>query len=504
MNYRRIISVTVIFLSMTSGFSQTIIDSGYCGASGNNLTWQLSSDSVLTIYGIGDMQDYSYGTDPSWLNYRDSIKTVIIGDSVTTIGNNAFNSYSVLTSIIIGNKVKSVGISTFEASGLTSITIPNSVTNIENNAFFACLNSTSLSIGNGITDIGSFAFYGCSGLNSLTINAITPPNLGTDVFENVPTNIPVYIPCQSYYDYINPYGWKNFTNFVCRRISGKIMRENLTTLSTGFVHLYGKNQSGRYFLYSSVPIENDGTYLFTQVLDDQYVIKAEPDVSENALPTYYGNTEFWDSATTVSITNNMPVVDIDIIVIPMGVMNGNSVIYGRVLEDDGEKAIDPVVNADVYIQKSEQDDIWQTTAKTTTNSNGEYEFRNLPTGKYRVKLDIPGLDVNPSDTVRLYGNDSADIDIIIPKDGVNVRNFKEKTIKIYPNPTTGKFTIENGELQIKNIEIYNIIGHLVFTNVSQMSQPSPLSQETIIDISSLPNGLYFLKINNKVVKIIKN
>jgi len=49
-----------------------------------------------------------------------------------------------------------------------------------------------------------------------------------------------------------------------------------------------------------------------------------------------------------------------------------------------------------------------------------------------------------------------------------------------------------------DIEIYNVVGQVVFT-----SQLSKLSPETTIDISHLANGLYFLKVDGKMVKIVK-
>ena len=64
---------------------------------------------------------------------------IIIPDSVTSIGDNAF----------------------FGCSGLTSITIPDSVTSIGNGAFIHCTGLTSVNIPNSVTSIGNNAFYGC-------------------------------------------------------------------------------------------------------------------------------------------------------------------------------------------------------------------------------------------------------------------------------------------------------------------------------------------------------
>ena len=98
------------------------------------------------------------------------LTSIIIPDSVTSIGDNAFASRSGLTSVTIGNGVTSIGgYAFYNCSGLTSIAIPNSVTSIGERAFFGCSGLTSVTIGNGVTSIGGYAFYNCSGLTSVTI-----------------------------------------------------------------------------------------------------------------------------------------------------------------------------------------------------------------------------------------------------------------------------------------------------------------------------------------------
>ncbi len=139
------------------------IASGTCG---DNLTWELTADSVLTISGTGTMNNSSSSSRAQWYDYRSSIKSVVIEEGITSIGNYAFNACSGLASVTIPNSVTSIGNYAFnDCSGLTSVTIPNTVTSIGRSAFYGCTNlktvynNSNLNITLGSTAYGYVAYY---------------------------------------------------------------------------------------------------------------------------------------------------------------------------------------------------------------------------------------------------------------------------------------------------------------------------------------------------------
>lgn len=140
------------------------------------------------------------------------LNSIIIPDSVTTLGDSAFFN-SGIQSCIIGSGVTSISYMCFDDTNLSSITIPDNVTSISNDAFENCPRLVSVTIGSGITYIGGWAFQNCSSLLSVTIKATTPPSLGTFVFR-YSDNCLIYVPAQSVEAYKSASGWSTYASRI--------------------------------------------------------------------------------------------------------------------------------------------------------------------------------------------------------------------------------------------------------------------------------------------------
>ena len=156
----------VIFLLFLLIFSLSVISDAFAeerdestvigsGEYGNDVTWSLTRDGILTIEGTGSMRNDEPHRVP-WLVTADleniPIKTVIIGDGITNIGANAFSS----------------------CIRLTNVSIPDSVTKIGAYAFYECSRLENLRLAAGIRDIDSNSLQKCTALQKIDVSEENP------------------------------------------------------------------------------------------------------------------------------------------------------------------------------------------------------------------------------------------------------------------------------------------------------------------------------------------
>lgn len=143
--------------------------------SGNTgpLRWEYNAGTnTLSITGTGAMPNYASTNDQPWKAFQSGIKTVIIGDNVTTIGEHAFAACNALQNVTLGSRVQTIEVSAFgTCQALQSISFPASVTTIGKHAFLNCRVLQNVSFSDGLTAIGEGAFSDCVVLQSITLPA---------------------------------------------------------------------------------------------------------------------------------------------------------------------------------------------------------------------------------------------------------------------------------------------------------------------------------------------
>ena len=127
------------------------------------------ADSTLTVT-LGETSIGPYSP------YKSKTIHVIIkaGTEETNIEASAFNAWPALKTAIIEDGVTSIGNDAFNGcKQLTSITIPSTMETIALRAFLECtlLEKVEIAMPSNITTIGESAFYNCSSLQSITIPA---------------------------------------------------------------------------------------------------------------------------------------------------------------------------------------------------------------------------------------------------------------------------------------------------------------------------------------------
>ena len=149
-----------------------IVDSGRWGS----LEWTLDRKRILTISGVGMMDDFSPDSSEAWRRSRiTSIENVIISAGITSIGNFAFKDCKNMTSVVIPDTVTTIGFDSFRnCSSLDGLIIPEGVQFIGGDAFMGCSSLTNVLLPASLKSLDGFPFADCSCLSAITVNPENP------------------------------------------------------------------------------------------------------------------------------------------------------------------------------------------------------------------------------------------------------------------------------------------------------------------------------------------
>lgn len=144
-----------------------------------------NTDGVEVIFADGctTVPAYMFQAD-SDEGYAANITSVTIAESVTTLGEYAFQNCVDLKSVTIGKGVTIVGEGAFGGcTMLKDVSFPSTLNTIESYAFNGCTGLKQITFPKGLTSIGSHAFSGCTGLTAITLPEKLK-TLGELVFQN--------------------------------------------------------------------------------------------------------------------------------------------------------------------------------------------------------------------------------------------------------------------------------------------------------------------------------
>ena len=154
------------------------------------------------------------------------LTSIIVPNSVTSIGEGAFSGCILLFKIIIPNSVTSIGDLAFmDSNALSHIVISNSVTSIGDGTFYGCSSLTNIVIPDSVTSIGDIAFSGCRSLSNIVIpDSVT--SIGDYVFEGCTSLSNIVIP-----DNVTSIGSNAFKN--CSSLSNIVIPDSVTSIGNG-------------------------------------------------------------------------------------------------------------------------------------------------------------------------------------------------------------------------------------------------------------------------------
>jgi hypothetical protein len=148
-----------------------IVAAGQCG---ENAYYALYSSGKVLVKGTGAMYDYDIESNRSPFYRNDAVRSVVVSEGITTVGEDAFERCLNLESVSLPTSLTSIGSGAFmpadeypsAAGKLNSITIPDAVTTIGGGAFWGAA-LTSLTVPHNVETVGKYACRDCTRLTSV-------------------------------------------------------------------------------------------------------------------------------------------------------------------------------------------------------------------------------------------------------------------------------------------------------------------------------------------------
>ena len=150
------------------------------------------------------------------LNNARYLGGIVIPAGVTRIGDGAFEDCRSMDSVVFAGKaLREIGDWAFyNCHSLKTINIPEGVTEIGKAAFFDCSYLKEITLPSSVQTIADNAFGQCQKVAKMTVNAMTPPVVEAETFEDIDRSIPLYVPMGTALQYKEAEYWCEFFNVI--------------------------------------------------------------------------------------------------------------------------------------------------------------------------------------------------------------------------------------------------------------------------------------------------
>jgi len=294
------------------------------------------------------------------------------------------------------------------------------------------------------------------------------------------------------------------SNFCMDIYAGKVIGDNAfsgivlagnTVADQGIVWLISPDNNYN----SETFIEPGGIYRFTGVPYGKYYIYAMLTPGSplffNYLPTYYKSSINWQEATLISTGEPNAWYPI-MLISSTNNYQGDAIINGSIHWTDASGApMSPATNVEIVLYNTAGEPV----AYTFSESDGSYQFNNLPYGEYTIQAEMQGKDTQRTPVILTENSTNVSIDFMVNESaiyflGIDALNkTKIQAGNIYPNPVTDNLNLE---LNIPvsgtaTVEVIDMQGRIIHRELTELANGN---SRISIKTGDFVKGVYQLRI----------
>lgn len=263
--------------------------------------------------------------------------------------------------------------------------------------------------------------------------------------------------------------------------------------------------SGALFRFAQTFVDSAGRYIFNNVPEGRYLIRAEliPPSAwlRNYIPTYFGSQFYWQLAQPVDVSADVFTYHISLIY--ANNFGGPGFVRGRIRfrsNREAEGSLSEVTMVLTDVNNAPQRWVF-------TDADGNFSMDDLAFGTYRLWTDLPGIPSTPVEFT--LSEEAPDIDFTLLIDDViqAIQNTEQSSLlgELFPNPaaTSAQLNISLVRSTKLSVELHSLTGQSVWNNRQTYAAGK---QTLLLPVGELEKGLYLLTIhdeNNTLIGVRK-